>query len=122
MMQTLTQFIHQIENDPETIAFQDVIKQIDANYHYTPTRFINGKNEDSVTNLAGENTGSCKIFSFAKIHGLDKTKTLHCFGQYYRQDVLQHPDNTDHANIRSFIKYGWGNICFDNAALVLKEG
>ena len=120
-MQTLKQFIHQVENSPETIAFQDVIKQIEENYLYTPTRFINGTNDDSVTNLAGENEGSCKIFSFAKMHALDKTQTLHCFGQYYRQDVLQNPDNTDHANIRTFIKHGWDNISFDKAALVLKE-
>ena len=120
MMQTLKQFIYQIENSPETIAFQDVIKQIEDNYLYTPTRFVNGTNDDSVTNLAGENEGSCKIFSFAKIHGLDKIQTLHCFGQYYRQDVLQNPDNTDHANIRTFIRHGWDNIAFDKAALVLK--
>lgn len=120
-MQTLKQFIHQVEKNPETIAFQDVIKLIEDNYYYTPTRFINGINDDSVTNLAGENEGSCKIFSFAKMHRLDKTQTLHCFGQYYRQDVLENPDNTDHANIRTFIKHGWDNISFDNAALTLKE-
>ena len=53
-MQTLKQFIHQLEKSPETIAFQDVIKQIEERYHYTPTRFINGTNDDNVTNLACE--------------------------------------------------------------------
>lgn len=120
-MQTLKQFINQIKKNPETIEFQNVIKLIEENYHYSPTYFVNGINEDSVTNQAGENEGSCKIFSFANIHNLDKLQTLHCFGQYYRQDVLQNPDNTDHANIRTFIKYGWDNISFEKAALALKE-
>lgn len=119
-MQTLKQFIDQIEKNPETIAFQDVINLIEENYHYSPTSFINGTNEDNVKSLAGENEGSCKIFSFAKMNKLDKTQTLHCFGQYYRQDVLQNPENTDHANIRTFIKYGWDNVTFEKAVLIAK--
>lgn len=113
--------IDEIKNNPETIKFDNVINLIDENYTYTPTFFINGIEGDNVTSQAGENEGSCKIFSFAKIHQLNKAQTLHCFGDYYRQDVLQHPDNTDHANIRTFIKHGWDNIAFDNAALTLKE-
>lgn len=120
-MQTLKQFINLIEKHPEKIEFQDVIKLIEDNYHYSPTSFTNGINEDCITNKAGENEGSCKIFSFAKMHDLEKIQTLNCFGQYYRQDVLQNPDNTDHANIRTFIKYGWDNITFEKAALALKD-
>lgn len=119
-MPSLKEFIDQIKKNPETIAFQDVINLIEEHYQYSPTTFINGTSEDNVKNIAGENEGSCKIFSFAKLTGLDKTETLHCFGDYYRQDVLNNPDNTDHANIRTFIKYGWDNVTFKKAALTAK--
>ena len=120
-MQILEQLIHQIKTDPETVEFQDVIKLIDENYDYNPTSFINGQGVEQVSNQAGENEGSCKIFSFAKSHHLDQSQTLHCFGRYYRDDVLQHPENTDHENIRTFIKYGWNGITFERPALKLKE-
>ena len=38
-------------------------------------------------------------------------------GDYYRVDVLQHPDATDHQNIRQFIQYGWAGITFEGCAL-----
>lgn len=117
-IEVLTQ---QLNMSPETVQFQDVIKVIDDNYRYTPSRFSNGPKEDLIVNASGENEGSCKIFSFAKINNLDKTETLNCFGEYYRTDVLQNPDNSDHANIRTFIKHGWDNIIFENIALRLKE-
>ena len=117
-IETLTQ---QLSASPETVNFQDVIKVIDKNYLYTPSHFTNGPIENPIVNAPGENEGSCKIFSFAKINNLDTTQTLNCFGDYYRTDVLQNPDNIDHANIRTFIKHGWDNINFENIALKLKE-
>jgi len=120
-MKTLDQLINQIITDPKATEFQEVIKVIDANYHYSPTRFINGPVEDCVINEAGKNEGSCKIFSFAKIQHLDEIQTLNCFGHYYRDEVLNNPDNSDHANIRSFIRYGWKTINFDNTALEKKH-
>ncbi|MGH8558319.1 MAG: HopJ type III effector protein [Methylococcales bacterium] len=39
-------------------------------------------------NDAGTNEGSCKIFFFALLHGLEKDKTLKLFGDYYRIDIL----------------------------------
>jgi len=74
-----------------------------------------------VDNAAGENEGSCKIFSFAQLQQLDETQTLNCFGRYYREDVLKNPQGSDHANIRTFIKHGWQHITFDNTALELKK-
>ena len=64
------------------------METIEANYDFTPVRFTNG----TVVNEAGTNSGSCKLFSFAKLHQLSKEETLACFGDYYRVDVLQHPD------------------------------
>lgn len=117
----LDKIIEQIKEKPESIKFQEIVTVIDENYNYTATAFSNGPGKNSVYNRAGENEGSCKIFSFAKLHQLDKEQTLNCFGQYYREDVLNNPESSDHANIRTFIKYGWQQITFDDAALELKE-
>ena len=115
-MNTLDILLAQIKSNPETLEFQLVIDTINEHYDYTPVQFSNV----SVISKAGENEGSCKIFAFAQLHDLDKTQTLNCFGQYYRDDVLNHPDNTDHANIRNFIKYSWDHITFDATALAIK--
>ncbi|MCK5396259.1 MAG: HopJ type III effector protein [Gammaproteobacteria bacterium] len=116
-MNKLDLLIKKIQTEPETVSFQEIISFINAYYRYAPTRFTNGINDELVINEAGDNEGSCKIFAFAQMNELDEIQTLHCFGEYYRVDVLQHPDNDDHANIRTFIKYGWKYIKFDDRAL-----
>lgn len=116
----LEQLIHKIKTNPEHVEFTEVIDGISAHYHYQPVRFSNGQAGDSVINEAGTNEGSCKIFAFAQLNQLDEQQTLHCFGQYYRQDVLQNPDGDDHANIRTFMRHGWAGIQFDAPALTLK--
>jgi len=98
---------------PEKIEFDQVMQVIEENYNYTPTRFTNGEGNDQVTNEADRN-------SFAQLNNLNEKQTLACFGNYYREDVLAHPENTDHANIRNFIKYGWRGIHFDGIALTEK--
>ncbi len=108
--------INQIIQNPSTIAFAQVITHIDTQYHFTPTAFQNGE----FHNAANQNNGSCKIFSFAKLQQLTKEQTLHLFGDYYRKDVLQNLDGTDHQNIRNFIKFGWDGIRFEGEALVKK--
>jgi hypothetical protein len=86
---------------------------IDELYDFTPTAFSNG----ATRNEADQNNGSCKLFSFAKLHGLSQQQTLTCFGDYYRKDVLGNPDGSDHANIRNFMKSGWEGISFEGEAL-----
>ena len=113
----LEQLLEQLDSKPENTEFQDVIEVIDDNYRYTPTRFTNGQGESAIINEAGENEGSCKIFSFADINGLTEEQTLNCFGRYYRDDVLNNPDGTDHQNIRTFIKHGWEYVDFEKTAL-----
>lgn len=105
--------LDKIKNTPEEVSFQEVIAYIDENYTFTPTKFTNGE----VVNEENQNNGSCKIFSFAKKQGLSVEQTLHLFGDYYRVDVLQHPENEDHQNIRNFIKFGWEGISFEGEAL-----
>lgn len=106
----------QLQTSPQTINFKDVIAYIDQHYHFTPTRFTNGKK----VNKAGENNGSCKVFSFAKLKGLNEEETLALFGDFYRTDVLENPDGTDHENIRNFMQSGWGGIAFEGEALAEK--
>ncbi len=113
----MKQFLQTLSSTPETIAFSDTIAVIEANYNFTPTAFRNGE----LQNEAGQNNGSCKLFSFARLHNLTQQQTLHCFGGYYRDDVLQHPDATDHQNIRNFIRFGWDGIAFAGDALTAKR-
>lgn len=113
----MKQFLQTLASAPETVAFGDTIAVIDANYDFTPTAFRNGE----LQNEAGQNNGSCKLFSFARLHKLTPQQTLHCFGGYYRDDVLKHPDATDHQNIRNFILFGWEGIAFDGDALTAKS-
>jgi len=110
---TLSEFLQQLQQDPQSITFADTMAVIDAHYDYTPASFSNG----NVVNQAGQNSGSCKLFAFALLNKLTEEQTLACFGDYYRQDVLQHPDGSDHQNIRNFMKTGWAGIRFEQMPL-----
>jgi hypothetical protein len=118
----IDEFIHKIKNQPDTISFDETMTQITNHYNYTPVRFRNGVENNLVVNEAGTNEGSCKIFAFAQLNGLNERETLACFGKYYREDVLENPEGTDHGNIRTFIKYGWRGIVFNGDALSKKIG
>ena len=109
-------FLDQLSSTADSINFNDTISVIDNNYEFTPSEFINGK----LTNAANENNGSCKIFAFAKLNNLSEELTLHCFGDYYRKDVLEHPEADDHQNIRNFMISGWSGINFKTQALTVK--
>lgn len=109
--------LEQLKTSAETIDFKEVIAYIDGHYDFTPTKFTNG----NMVNKAGENNGSCKIFSFAKLKGLSKEETLALFGDFYRTDVLKNPEAADHQNIRNFQQYGWEGIVFEGKALAEKE-
>ncbi len=109
-------FITRLNTAPDTIQFSDTLAVIDANYEFTPSAFQNG----TTKNEAGQNSGSCKLFSFAKLQGLTEAQTLVCFGDYYRVDVLQNPNAQDHQNIRNFIQFGWNGIIFESDALSKK--
>lgn len=104
--------IEQLNTNPETLIFSDVIATIDAHYEYTPQTFRNGE----ATNAAGTNEGSCKVFSFAQLNGLEQEQTLACFAEHYR-GVLETPEGDDHGNIRNFMKTGWAGVRFDGVAL-----
>lgn len=110
-MQTVNEFLSKVM-DKEIFKFEETIAVIDQNYIFTPTAFKNGNQ----INDAGQNNGSCKVFSFAKRHHLTKEETLFLFGEHY-QSVQTTPEATDHQNIRNFMTYGWEGIAFEGEAL-----
>ena len=105
--------IEQLKEDAATIQFNDVITFIDENYDFTLTKFTNG----NTVNEENQNNGSCKVFSFAKLNNLSKEETLALFGAFYREDVLENPEGSDHQNIRNFMEFGWDGIQFEGEAL-----
>lgn len=110
---TTHSLLETLKTQPETVTFQQVMEVIEQEYEYSPQSFTNGE----LINQENQNAGSCKIFSFAKLNKLDEQQTLHCFGDFYRADVLQNPNGDDHQNIRNFMKSGWSGIKFEQLAL-----
>ncbi|MEN8275113.1 HopJ type III effector protein [Acinetobacter seifertii] len=98
-----------------TAKFSDVLAHIEARYQHTPTAFQNGAQHNDAT----ENQGSAKVFSFAKLQGLDQAQTLSLFAEHYAS-VLATPEGTDHQNIRQFMQNGWNGVKFEGQALTEK--
>lgn len=117
---TLNELLTTIETQPNSVEFDDVIETIRTEYTYTPSQFSIGQDDNMVISESGTNEGSCKIFAFATLNDLSKEQTLACFGKYYREDVLQHPEGTDHANIRTLMKYSLDDVFFYDTVLVKK--
>ena len=113
----LTALLKKISEQPNNIEFKDVINVIDAEYIFTETAFTNGQQK----NAPGENSGSCKLLSFASMHNLNEKQTLSLFGEYYRKDVLENPTGDDHQNIRQFMQNGFKGLSFEKHALVNKK-
>ncbi len=112
----LAEFLNQLSTTPDSIRFDDTMAVIEANYTFTPTAFTNG----SADNAANSNNGSCKIFAFGLLNNLSQAQTLACFGDFYRQDVLENPEGDSHQNIRNFMQTGWDGIHFTGDALAAK--
>lgn len=110
-------FLNRLGTDPDSIEFPDVIALINSLYNFIPTAFRNHE----IQNEAGQNSGSCKIFAFARLQEFSEEQTLALFGAYYRADVLRNPDGDSHANIRQFMKTGWKGIEFDGVPLRAKS-
>lgn len=112
----LKAFLNRLKSTPDTIEFTETIDIIDLTYDFAAAQFSNG----NAINQAGDNTGSCKIFAFGQLNGLTEQQTLACFGTYYRDDVVKHPNGSDHQNIRQFMLSGWQGIHFESQALRVK--
>lgn len=113
---SLKAFLNTVKADKQ-VSFTETLAIISEFYEYTATTFSNGIGELAVTNTAGSNEGSCKIFAFAQLNQLTATQTLNLFGDYYHDEVLNDPQGTSHQNIRNFMISGWDGIKFtaDNA-------
>lgn len=112
----ITDLLSKLANG-EDILFAETMSVIDRHYEYTPAAFHNGTGANRITNEAGSNEGSCRIFAFARLHNLSEADTLQLFGEYYRKDVLLNPDRRDHMNIRTFMLSGWAGIEFESEPL-----
>lgn len=112
----IEEFINKLKTTPKILEFSETMAVIEANHAFTPTAFKNGE----LQNNAGENSGSCKLFAFAKLQGFTKDETLACFGKFYFEDVLNDPNGKGHQNIRNFMKTGFDGLRFDGVALKLK--
>lgn len=108
----ISAYLNRVKSSPDSLQFSDVMDIIAAHYDFTPTAFVNG----AVSNSADENQGSCKVFAFARLHGLTDAQALACFGEHYRSDMAA-PDGTDHQNIRNFMKTGMDSVTFSGAPL-----
>ena len=115
LMNQIQTFIERLRSNADSVTFAEVIDLIDTYYHHTPTAFSNG----SVINQAGENQGSAKVLSFARLHGLTEQETLHCFAEHWRS-VRSNPDGSDHQNIRQFMQNGWNGLQLSEACLTIK--
>ena len=113
---TLDAFVEKLRSTPDSLSFEDTMAVIESLYEFTPTRFKNG----NLVNEPDQNNGSCKLFAFAQLQGFTPQQTLACFGRYYRDDVLGHPEGDDHQNIRQFMLTGWDGIQFETTPLKLK--
>lgn len=101
----------------QTNTFQETMDFIEANFTFNAVSFKVGNQ----VNETGTNQGSCKIFCLGKALSLTEEQTLQCFGDFYRKDVLEHPEADDHQNIRNFIEFGWSGVEIDASALIQKS-
>lgn len=110
---TPNELLAQLEN--KALNFSDVLEFISTQYDFTATAFKNGNAENAAT----ENQGSCRVFAFAKLNGLNKAQTLSLFAEHY-QNVLDTPAGNNHQNIRQFQQHGWAGVSFASEPLQAK--
>jgi len=102
-----------------TLDFEDTLAFVAAHFHYQPSAFKNGLDDQAVMNAAGQNEGACRVFALGQLQQLSPEDTLSLFGRHFR-DVLNDPNGSSHANIRQFMRHGWAGIAFEQAALAPK--
>jgi hypothetical protein len=93
-------------------AFADTLAFVAEHYDYQPSAFRNG----AVYNAAGQNEGSCKTLGLALLEGLTTDEALLAFGEHYRA-VREHPEGSDHGNIRALMAGGLDAVEFETLPL-----
>ncbi len=104
--------VHLASIDAGHGRFKDTLELIGQAFDYLPAAFHNGP----LFNPAGENEGSCQVFSLAQYCNLNEADTLQLFAEHYRQ-VLDDPAGESHGNIRQFMTTGWSGIRFEGQPL-----
>jgi len=103
------------------VRFEEVMAMLGACYLFSPAPYTSSAGSAcALENPAGVNSGSCKVFAFAKLHGLSEESTLLMFCEHYKS-VLEDPTGDSHMNIRNFMKSGWAGIQMDACPLVLRD-
>ena len=59
-----------------------------------------------------------RLLALGQHLNLNQAQTLALFGRFYREDVLDNPNGSDHANIRNFMKTGHEEVVFETFPLV----
>ena len=96
--------------------FSDFIAMLDSCYTAKPISFKNG---DLMNNL-GENAATAKLLSFAALADLSDDETVLLWCEHYRS-VAETPQDTDHQNIRNFMKYGMAGVDMEEVCLTRKK-
>jgi hypothetical protein len=117
MTLSLEAFLDKLQNEPQSIKFDDTMAVIKRYYTIKPCAFRNG----DIENQTGENKGACQLLAFAQLHDLSESQTLACFGDYYREEVLGDLLGNAHQNIRQFMKHGWDGVEFSDQVLIEKD-
>lgn len=108
----LDEFLKKLDDEPSSIGLSDTLDTITELYEFTPVGFSNGE----MRNEAGEAIRSCMLYAFARDRNLSEAQTLACFGEHYRE-VLMDPQGAAHKTIRIFMKLGWAGVKFDSPPL-----
>ena len=85
---TTHDLIKRVRTEPENIEFSQVIDVIHHDYQYTASAFSNG----DLTNKAGSNEGSCKIFYFALLNQLSEVEwaiALHSLATFHIETLFK---------------------------------
>lgn len=96
--------------------FSATIAFIDQWYDTEKTAFQNGP----VSNLASENQGSAKVLALGVDLALTTEQVLRCFGEHYR-DVMAHPAENNHHNLRRVLRDGFHEVSFERYPLQRKS-
>ena len=115
------ELIERLRLAPEHVSSEGVVAFIKDRFDDTPAGFAVGPVDDRIVSAAGDNEGSCKISTFARLNGLTDAQTLACFGRYNRDAVPGHPDGTDHPNIGAFMRHGLDAAAFEKQPLVRRR-
>ena len=99
--------LQKVKETPGEVQFAETVAAIEEDYEVLEVPFSVGP----VESAAGQNMGSAKIFSLAKIGELSEQEAVALFGEIYR-GVQATPEGTDHPNIRAFQSGGWGCVAF----------